>query len=74
LKLRLDSIARLIEGYSLCAAIGIFKQYFLIATNEAFPSGLDTKSHSYEQIDKVMSYLKLVLERKNTDEKTRSVF
>lgn len=57
-KLKLDSIARLIEGGSTCAAITIEEDSFLIATNKNFPS--NSTDQGYVLIQTVMSYLKKV--------------
>src|SRR5687767_3623508 len=64
-KRRLDSIARLIENGSTCAAVSIEDDSFLIATNKEFPLDTHTQDQGYLLIDKVMSYFKEVAEGKN---------
>jgi hypothetical protein len=55
-KRRLDSIARLIEGNSICAAIALENNSFLIATNTNFVT--NSEAQGYVLINTVMSFFK----------------
>ena len=71
-KRRLDSIARLIENASTCAAIAIENGSFLIATNKNFPP--NSTDQGYLLINTVMTFFKKVAEGTNTEHDFREVF
>jgi hypothetical protein len=73
-KRRLDSIARLIENNSTCAAIAIEGNSFLIATNKEFPRGENTQDQGYLLIDAVMSYFKAVSAGIDNKEQFQAIF
>lgn len=72
-KRRLDSIARLIENASTCAAIAIIDDSFLIATNKNFiPNSND---QGFTLIDQVMSFLsKIAHGEPYSDDEFKAVF
>lgn len=57
-KRRLDSIARLLEGSSICAAVALENNSFLIATNTNFIP--NSEAQGYVLINTVMSFFKEV--------------
>jgi nucleoside diphosphate kinase len=72
-KRRLDSIARLIENASTCAAIAIHNNSFLIATNKNFPKNTDDQG--YKLIDAVMSFFRRIANgEKYSDQEYKEVF
>jgi hypothetical protein len=72
-KRRLDSIARLIENASTCAAIAIHDDSFLIATNKDFVT--NSKDKGLILIDDVMLFLqKIANGHQYTSEEFKTVF
>ena len=74
-KRRLDGIARIIEGNSVCAAIMIEDRSFLIATNKQFPMDENTLDKNYLLINKFMQFLcNYLAEESHKDETFDDIF
>jgi hypothetical protein len=71
-KRRLDSVARLIENASTCAAITIENGSFLIATNKDFIE--KSTDQGYLLIDSVLSFLQHVLQGTDTETSFKETF
>lgn len=73
-KRRLDSIARLLEGSSTCAAITLIDNIFFIATNKAFPRGENTEDQGYLLIKMVMYYFQSIVNEQDNKDSYQAIF